>query len=116
MSDNCVFCKIVSGKIPSRKIYEDEDLLAFHDVHPLADVHFLLIPKEHVPSMSDLTDAHQRVMGKIMVLAGKLAKEEGCVDGFRTIVNSGNHARQEVPHLHVHIIGGELLPGMLVRR
>jgi histidine triad (HIT) family protein len=116
MSDNCIFCKIVKGEIPSRKVYEDEDVLAFHDINPVAVVHFMLVPKEHVQSMAELTDSHQRVMGKIMILVSRLAKEQGCNEGFRTIVNTGNHGRQEVPHLHVHVIGGELLPGMIVRR
>jgi len=116
MVDNCIFCKIAKGEIPSRKVYEDNDVLAFHDIHPQAAVHFLLIPKEHVSSMAELTDSHQLVMGKIMTLAAALAKEQGCDDGFRTIVNTGNHGRQEVPHLHMHVVGGELLPGMLVRR
>lgn len=115
MSENCIFCKIAKGEIPSRKVYEDDDVLVFHDINPLAAVHFMMIPKEHIPSMAELTDAHQRVMGKIMTLAPRLAKEQGCEAGFRTIVNTGKHGRQDVHHLHVHIIGGEPLPGMIVR-
>lgn len=115
MSDDCIFCKIVAGKIPSKKIYEDNDVMAFHDIHPVAPVHFMLIPKQHVASMAELTDAHQAVMGKIMTLAPKLAKELGCDNGFRTIVNTGAAARQDVYHLHVHIVGGEILPGMIVK-
>ena len=112
---DCIFCKIVRGGIPSRKVYEDEDVLAFHDIHPVAPVHFMLVPKAHVPSMAELTDGHERVMGKIMVLAAKLAKEQGCVDGFRTIINTGKVGRQDVYHLHVHVLGGELMPRMVVR-
>jgi histidine triad (HIT) family protein len=115
MSENCIFCKIVRGEIPGRKLYEDDDVLAFHDINPLAPVHFMMVPKEHIPSMAELTDAHQRLMGKIMTLAPRLAKEQGCSAGFRTIVNTGKHGRQDVYHLHVHIIGGEPLPGMIVR-
>ncbi|MBA2689488.1 MAG: histidine triad nucleotide-binding protein [Burkholderiales bacterium] len=116
MADSCIFCGIVTGAVPSRKIYEDDEVLALHDIHPLAAVHFMVIPKEHVPSMAELTDSHQKLMGKIMTLVPRLAKEQGCDGGFRTIVNTGKHARQDIHHLHVHVIGGELLPGMIVRQ
>jgi histidine triad (HIT) family protein len=112
---DCIFCKIVKGEIPSRKLYEDEDVLAFHDIHPVAPVHFILVPKAHIASMAELTEGHERVMGKIMVLAPKLAKDLGCADGFRTIINTGKVGRQDVYHLHVHILGGELMPRMIVR-
>ena len=115
--NDCIFCKIVRGDIPSRKVYEDDSVLAFHDVHPVAPVHFMIIPKEHVTSMAHLQDQHAEVMGRIMVLAQRLAVHEGSVDGFRTIVNTGRIGRQDVMHLHVHIIGGgEVLPPMLVRK
>ncbi|HUL42159.1 MAG TPA: histidine triad nucleotide-binding protein [Burkholderiales bacterium] len=114
--DNCIFCRIVKGEIPSRKVYEDDEILAFHDINPLAPVHFMLIPKQHVESLADVNRAHQGVLGKIMALAPKLAKEQGCNDGFRTIINTGRVARQEVSHLHIHIIGGpDVLPPMLYR-
>lgn len=111
---DCIFCKIAAGEIPAKKIYEDEDFLAFHDIHPAAPVHFLLIPKVHVASMADLQPQHEAVMGKIMVAAGRLARELGCGEGFRSIVNTGRVGRQEVYHLHVHVLGGpEVLPAML---
>jgi histidine triad (HIT) family protein len=114
--ENCIFCKIVRGEVPGRKIYEDGEVLAFHDINPLAPVHFMIIPKKHIDSMTQLTGADEPVMGKIMVLAGRLALQEGCRDGFRTIVNTGRVARQDVMHVHVHIIGGgEVLPHMIVR-
>lgn len=114
--ENCVFCKIVKGELPSRKVYEDEDVLAFHDLHPLAPVHFMLIPKEHVASLAQVNDSHQKVLGKIMVLAPKLAREQGLTEGFRIIVNSGAIAGQEVFHLHIHVAGGNKpLPPMLQR-
>ena len=116
MADNCIFCKIINKEIPNRTVYEDNDILAFHDINPSAKVHFLIIPKAHISSMAELEDQHQGVMGKIMTLAPKLAKQEGCIDGFRLIINTGNHGRQEVPHIHAHVIGGEVLPGMIVRR
>jgi histidine triad (HIT) family protein len=115
--ENCIFCKIVKGAIPSRKVYEDDELFAFHDINPVAPVHFMIVPKQHIDSMTHLTDQHREVVGKLMVLAGKLAKEQGCRDGFRAIINTGPIARQEVQHLHVHIMGGpDVLPPMLVRR
>ena len=115
MSD-CIFCKIVQGDIPAKKIYEDDHVVAFHDIHPIAPVHFLVIPKLHVPSMAELEPSHEIVMGKVMVVAAKLAAELGCSDGFRTIINTGRVGRQEVYHLHVHIVGGpDVLPAMLKR-
>jgi histidine triad (HIT) family protein len=107
---NCIFCKIAAGHIPSRKVYEDDELLAFHDIAPWAPVHFLIIPKAHIASMADLTAAHERIMGKMMVLAPKLALQEGCQPypdgGFRVVVNTGTHGGQEVHHLHIHVMGG----------
>jgi histidine triad (HIT) family protein len=114
--ENCIFCKIVRGEIPSRKVYEDDLVYAFHDINPLAPVHFMLIPKEHVDSMAQLEDRHAAAMGRIMVLAPRLARQEGCNEGFRTIVNTGRIGRQDVMHLHVHVLGGPtVLPPMLVR-
>lgn len=113
---DCIFCKIAKGAIPSRKVYEDDELFAFHDINPVAPVHFMVIPKRHVDSMAHLEDKHRDVVGKLMVLAGRLAKEQGCDKGFRTIINTGPIARQEVQHLHVHIMGGpDVLPPMLAR-
>ena len=115
--ENCTFCKIVRGEIPSRKVYEEEDILAFHDIHPIAPVHFLMVPKAHVATLYDCGPAHQVVLGRIMTLSGRLAREQGAADGFRIIVNTGRVGRQEVYHVHVHIIGGpELLPGMMNRK
>ena len=115
--ENCIFCKIVRGEIPSRKIYEDDLVLAFHDIHPVAPVHFMIIPKEHVASMADLEDKHAPAMGRIMVVARRLATQEGSPDGFRTIINTGRIGRQDVMHVHVHIVGGSaVLPPMLVHK
>lgn len=113
MSD-CIFCKIVAGEIPSKKLYEDELVVAFHDIHPAAPVHFLVIPKAHVPTMLDVLPEHEAVMGRVMTVASKLAREQGLNEGFRTIINAGRVGRQEVYHLHVHVVGGpEVLPPML---
>ncbi|HLP82574.1 MAG TPA: histidine triad nucleotide-binding protein [Nitrosomonas sp.] len=112
--DNCIFCKIVRKELPCNKIYEDEDLLAFNDIHPAAPVHFLLIPKLHIDSLTEIQDHHQNLVGKMLLLASRLAKEQGCDDGFRTIINTGRVGGQEVQHLHFHIIGErERLPGMI---
>jgi len=113
---DCVFCKIVKGEIPSRKVYEDDDMLAFHDINPLAPVHFMIIPKKHVDSLAAVDDSWVPVLGRMMAMAGRLAKQAGSPDGFRTIVNTGRIGRQDVYHLHIHIIGGpDPLPRMLVR-
>jgi len=114
--DNCIFCKIVRGEIPSRKVYEDDLVYAFHDIHPVAPVHFMLVPKEHIESMAQLESQHAAAMGRIMVLAARLAQQQGSIEGFRTIVNTGRVGRQEVMHLHVHVLGGpDVLPPMLMR-
>ena len=107
---NCLFCKIVAGKIPSRLVYQDDEIYAFHDIHPWAPVHFLLIPKLHIPSMAQLGDAHAALLGRMMLLAPKLALEQGCNPypdgGFRLLSNTGAEGRQEVQHLHIHVMGG----------
>ena len=108
--DNCIFCKIVDRKIPSRVVYEDDEFFAFHDIHPWAPVHFLLIPKLHIHSMAQLDDRHANMMGRMMVLVPKLAKQEGCnpypEGGFRLLTNTGAEGGQEVHHLHFHVMGG----------
>lgn len=112
--ENCIFCKIARKEIPSNKIYEDKDILAFNDINPAAPVHFLLIPKLHIDSLIDVQDIHQSLLGKMLSLAPQLAKEQGCENGFRTIINTGTAGGQEIFHLHLHIIGGrERLPGMI---
>jgi histidine triad (HIT) family protein len=112
---NCIFCKIARGEIPSNKIYEDEDVYAFHDIHPVAPVHFMLIPKLHVASLMEADDSHAALLGKMLVLAPRLAKELGLDNGFRTVINSGKGGGQEVFHLHIHIIGGGNIPPMVRR-
>jgi histidine triad (HIT) family protein len=115
--ENCIFCKIVRGEIPSRKVYEDDDILAFHDINPVAPVHFMIIPKVHIPSLGEADASHRPVLGKCLQMAGQLAGEQGASDGFRTIINTGRVGRQEVYHVHIHIIGGpDTLPPMIVRR
>lgn len=103
---DCIFCKIVAGAIPSNKIYEDEDVVAFNDIHPIAPVHFMLVPKLHVASLAECDSAHGALLAHMLLLAPKLAKEQGLVSGFRTMINTGRGGGQEVFHLHVHVFGG----------
>ena len=104
--DECIFCKIVAGKIPAKKIYEDDDMVAFHDIAPQAPVHFMIIPKKHVDSLAQCGPDEVPVLGRMLAVAGRLAREQGSPDGFRTIINTGKIGRQDVYHLHIHIIGG----------
>jgi histidine triad (HIT) family protein len=108
--DDCIFCKIIAGQIPAKKIYEDDDLIAFHDIHPIAKVHFLMVPKLHVASLAECDSNQQAILGKMLLLAPKLAAEQS-LRGFRTMINTGKEGGQEVFHLHVHVFGGdEVLP------
>ncbi|NHR03660.1 histidine triad nucleotide-binding protein [Chromobacterium haemolyticum] len=102
---DCIFCKIVAGQIPANKIYEDDDVLAFHDIRPIAPVHFMLIPKQHVDSLAHCGPEHEAVLGKMLTLAPKLAREQGLEGGFKTGINTGRGGGQEVFHLHVHVFG-----------
>jgi histidine triad (HIT) family protein len=104
--DNCIFCKIARGEIPSKKVYEDEEILGFHDINPQAPVHFMLMPKKHVASLADVTMDDVGVLGRILALSSRLASEQGSPEGYRTIINTGRIGRQDVMHLHVHVIGG----------
>ena len=103
---DCIFCKIVRGEVPAKKVYEDAEVLAFHDIHPQAPVHFMLIPKRHIASLADATEDDAGVLGRLLALTGRLARELGSPDGFRTVVNTGRVGRQDVMHLHVHVLGG----------
>jgi len=114
--DNCLFCKIVRGEIPSKKAYEDEDLLAFHDIHPQRPVHILVIPKRHITSLADATPADVPVLGKMLQVAQQLAVDNGSPNGFRTIINTGPIGQQEVMHLHMHIVGGPEPVGPMLKR
>jgi len=104
--DHCIFCKIVRGEIPSQKIYEDDEILGFNDINPQAEVHFMLIPKKHIASLAEAKAEDAGVIGRMMVLSGRLASEQGSPGGYRTVVNTGRIGRQDVMHLHVHVIGG----------
>ncbi|MES2258732.1 MAG: histidine triad nucleotide-binding protein [Pseudomonadota bacterium] len=114
--ENCLFCKIAKKQIPSTIVYEDEDVMAFKDIHPHAPVHLLVIPKIHLSTLSDCNAGHAPLLGKMLALAPRLAEEAGCAvtydedgapgRGYRTVINSGPDGRQEIYHLHLHVIGG----------
>ena len=114
MSD-CLFCKIARGEIPCRKVYEDDEVLAFHDINPVAPVHFMLVPKLHLATLDDAVEEHAALLGKMMLLAPKLAREQGLDTGFRTVINTGKGGGQEIFHLHIHVIGGGNIPPMVKR-
>lgn len=115
--EDCIFCKIVRGNLPSRKVYEDDEIVVLHDIKPVAEVHLLIIPKVHIASMAVLEPCHEGLLGRMMVLARKLAEAEGSTDGFRIVVNTGKVGRQDVYHLHLHLLGGSgPLPGMAANR
>jgi len=112
----CIFCRIARGEVPSSKVYEDDDIFAFHDIHPQAPVHFLIVPKQHIASLYECEPAHQQVLGKMLGLAGRLAREQGATDGFRTVINNGRVGGQEVYHLHMHVFGGPAPLGRMLSR
>jgi len=105
MSD-CIFCKIIAGAIPCKKLYEDDEIIAFHDIHPVAPVHFMLVPKLHLASLADCAPEHAALLGRMLLLAPRFAKEQGLDHGFRTMINTGRDGGQEVFHLHIHVFGG----------
>ncbi|GHV72232.1 histidine triad nucleotide-binding protein [Spirochaetia bacterium] len=109
MSD-CIFCKIIAGEIPSKKIFEDDEMLAFHDITPQAPVHFLLIPRKHIRSIMELKKADADLLGRLFFKAQELAKELGCGEkGARFVINCKTDGGQTVDHLHIHILGGRSL-------
>lgn len=103
---DCVFCKIASGEIPSKKAYEDESVLAFYDLDPQAPVHILIIPKHHITSVAEITPENSAIVAHIFEVAAKLAKENNLTEGFRVVANTGRDGGQSVPHLHFHLLGG----------
>ena len=103
---DCPFCKIVAGAIPARKVYEDDEVLVFHDIAPWAPVHLLVIPKAHLASLADAGAEHAPLLGRMLALAPTLMREQGVTNGFRCVVNTGADGGQEVHHLHLHVFGG----------
>ncbi len=115
--ENCIFCKIAAKKIPSDSVYEDEQVLVFKDIRPAAPVHLLIIPKQHIASLSGCDDRHAELLGKMLTLVPKLALQHGCgltldenglpvKGGYKTVINTGPDGGQEVHHFHIHLIGG----------
>ena len=112
---DCLFCKIIAGEIPSKKVYEDDMILAFHDISPMAKVHVLVIPKKHIESANGVTPENSEYVRHIFEKLPEIAKTLGVADdGYRVITNCGDNAAQSVKHLHFHILGGEQLPASLV--
>ncbi len=110
---DCIFCSIIKGDIPSAKVYEDEYVYAFKDIHPMAPVHILVVPKEHIASADDISADNSAVVAKIFEVIPKIAAEAGLKNGYRVISNCGPDADQSVLHLHFHILGGKKLPAKL---
>ena len=106
---DCIFCKIAAGEIPSNKVYEDEYMLAFHDISPMAKVHVLVIPKEHIENVDGINEENSAVVAKMFAKMGDIAKAAGITNGYRVISNCGKDAGQTVAHLHFHILGGKEL-------
>ena len=112
--ENCLFCKIISGEIPSAKVYEDDMVYAFKDINPQAPVHILVIPKKHIPSMDMIDQAGDEELASCLRAVQKIAKQENLVNGYRVVSNCGPDACQSVPHLHFHILGGKQLSDGMV--
>ena len=108
--EDCLFCKIIDKKIPSTVVYEDDEILAFKDINPVAPVHILVIPKKHVASLAEIQKEDEQLIGKIYTVINEIANKEGIFEkGYRVIVNCGEDGGQEVKHLHFHLIGGKKL-------
>ena len=105
-TSSCLFCRIVRGEIPARTTYEDDELIVFHDIHPAAPIHLLIVPRRHVGSLLDVESDDQALLGKMLLLAPRVAREQGAADGFRVVVNNGPGGGQEIFHLHLHVLGG----------
>ena len=113
---DCIFCKIAAGEIPAKKCFEDDLIVAFHDIHPLRPTHVLVIPRKHIASLAHVGAEDEPVLGRMLAVAQKLAAENGSDDGFRCIINTGRIGGQEVPHLHLHILGGPVPVGPMVTK
>ena len=107
---DCLFCKIVNGDIPANVLFEDEDVIAFEEIMPQAPSHFLVIPKRHISTLNDLTDADANVVGKLQITAAKVAKQKGIADnGYRVVMNCNEAGGQTVYHIHMHVLGGRAM-------
>jgi histidine triad (HIT) family protein len=106
MDDNCIFCKIVAGQIPSEKIYDDEGVIAFRDINPQAPTHIVIVPRRHIPYIADMDEADEPLMGHIIYAATQIARQEGLDQGYRIVINNGALSGQTVFHIHFHLLGG----------
>ncbi len=114
MAEECIFCRIVAGELPGDIVYQDEDFLAFRDIMPKAPVHVLIIPKTHITSVAELTEGQEKLAGRLMIIANKLAEKEGIArKGYRLAINCGSEGGQVVPHLHLHLLGGRQMDARL---
>jgi histidine triad (HIT) family protein len=113
---DCIFCRILRDELPSRRLYEDDRMIAFHDIKPIAPVHFLMIPRRHIVSLAECGTDEADLLGHMLAQAGRLAREQGLGAGFRTIINTGRGGGQEVYHLHIHIVGGPRPLGAMLPR
>ncbi len=106
--ENCVFCKIIKGEIPSEKVYEDDEIFAFKDINPVAPIHILVIPKKHIETLLEVTEEDSKLIAKIYMAINKIAKDLGIEkDGFRVVANCGRDSGQEVMHIHFHLLAGQ---------
>ena len=110
LSDDCVFCKIIKGQIPSTKVYEDEKMLVFKDIEPKAKVHLLAVPKDHFKLLSQMDEIRAQTLSYMLAKIPQIAAQNGCANGYRLVINQGDDAGQTVFHLHIHTLGGENLP------
>lgn len=108
----CLFCRIVAGEVAADIVYQDELIVAFRDIHPKAAVHLLVVPRKHLDNLYDLGDDDRQLMSHLMMYIPKIAKQQGLLSGFRTITNTGVGGRQEIYHMHFHLMGGAKLPPM----
>jgi histidine triad (HIT) family protein len=107
---DCIFCKIIAGQIPTEILYQDEEIIAFRDIKPLAPVHLLIVPRKHVPSLNDMKEGDAALVGRMVSVASRLAVEQGIADrGYRLVINCGKEGGQLVPHVHMHLLGGRQL-------
>jgi histidine triad (HIT) family protein len=109
MSD-CIFCDIVKGEMPTEILFQDDEVMVFRDIHPKARVHLLVISRKHIPSLMEVEERDIPLLGRMMGLLQRIAKQEGLSNGFRTIINTGSGGGQEIDHLHIHLLGGGMLP------
>ncbi len=114
--EDCIFCKIASGTIPARKVYEDDLVLAFHDIRPIRPLHVLIIPRAHIATLYDCGPSDEAALGRMLAVAGRIARDQGAPEGFRTIINTGRIGNQEVMHVHMHVLSGPEPLGAMLKR